>query len=123
MRLAEDALAAARGAKGLIEDQAHYARRNVANAQAAVRSAALKALAAEELEGLITAAVAARADLRRGDRRTGWLIRHRAAAERRRAAAPAGHRRRHRAHPLARGRSGGGGAAPGPRLAALEGTP
>ena len=62
LRLAEDALHTARGAKALIEDKAHYARLNVTSAEAAVRGAALRVLAAEELEALITTAALARAD-------------------------------------------------------------
>ena len=53
LRLAEDALSAARGAAALLADQAHYARHNVSNATAAVRTAALRVIASETLENLI----------------------------------------------------------------------
>jgi len=59
---ARDAVDVARGARTLIDVQLTDARQVMANAEAAVRQAALRVLASEELENLIEAATAARAD-------------------------------------------------------------
>jgi hypothetical protein len=80
LRTAEDALAAARGARALLDDQAMDARRNLTNAAAAVRSAALRVLAAEEFEDTLTAAVEARADYVEAVGSLAWLIRSHAIA-------------------------------------------
>ena len=93
LRLAEDALSAARGAAALLADQAHYARHNVSNATAAVRTAALRVIASETLENLIESATTARASYLEAVGSLGWLIRHHAVPERRRAPAPVGARR------------------------------
>jgi hypothetical protein len=76
LRQAEDSLAAANGAKSLIDGQIADARRATSYAETAVRTAALAVLAAEELEGLITAAVAARATYLESVGGLSWLIRN-----------------------------------------------
>jgi hypothetical protein len=76
LRLCEDALQAARGARALIEDKLHYAKSSLANAHAAVSSAALRVIAAEEFEDTLTTAVVARADYLEAIGSLGWLIRN-----------------------------------------------
>jgi hypothetical protein len=78
LRTAEDGLAAARGAKALLDDQVLDARRAVGIAEATVRAAALRVLAAEELEPLIERAVNARASYLEAVGGLGWLIRNHA---------------------------------------------
>jgi hypothetical protein len=76
LRTAEDALSAARGARGLIGDQMHYAQRNLANAETAVRTAAIAVLASENLEPLIEQAITARADYIESIASLGWLSKY-----------------------------------------------
>jgi hypothetical protein len=76
LRSAEDSLSAARGARALLDDQLHYAQRNVADADAAVRSAALRVLGKEELENLLETAVSARAHYIESISGLSWLIRN-----------------------------------------------
>jgi hypothetical protein len=76
LRLCEDALQAARGARALIDDKLHYAKSSFANAHAAVSSAALRVIAAEEFEDTLAAAVAARADYLEAIGSLRWLIRN-----------------------------------------------
>jgi hypothetical protein len=76
LRTAEDALSAARGAKALLEDKLHYAKRSLANAETAVRSAAVRVLGSETLEALLETAVSARADYVDAIGGLSWLIRN-----------------------------------------------
>jgi hypothetical protein len=76
LRSAEDALAAARGAKALLDGQIAEARRSVSFAETAVRTAALSVLANENLEPLIERAIEARADYLEAVSGLGWLIRN-----------------------------------------------
>ncbi len=78
LRTAEDALQAARGAKGLIDDQLHYAKPSLVNAEAAVRRAALVVISSEELENLIELATDARAGYLHALGGLSWLIRNHA---------------------------------------------
>jgi hypothetical protein len=77
LRTAEDILTTARAARQLLDDQADQARRAVSFAENRVRSAALRVLAAEELEGLITAAINARANYAESIAALAFLIRAR----------------------------------------------
>jgi hypothetical protein len=76
LRTAEDALTASRGAKQLLDDELLTARRAAGLAEAAVRSAALRVLAAETLEDLIESAINARAAYLESVAGLGWLIRN-----------------------------------------------
>jgi hypothetical protein len=78
LRTAEDALNAARGASALLADQLHYAKPNLVNAEGAVRSAALRVIAAEQLEDLIEVATESRATYIETIAALGWLIRNHA---------------------------------------------
>jgi hypothetical protein len=74
VRTAEDALHAARGARGLLEDQHHYAEKAVTSAAAVVHSAALHVLVEDELETVLSAAVAARAAYLTGIQVLAWFL-------------------------------------------------
>ena len=76
LHLAEDGLAAARGARGLLDDQLLDARRATSYAETAVRTAALRVLANENLEPLIEQAIEARANYLESVGGLRWLLRN-----------------------------------------------
>jgi hypothetical protein len=76
LRICEDELQAARGASALLSDKLHYGRQNLITAEANVRSAALRVIGVEELEPLLSTAVAARADYIEAIGCLSWLIRN-----------------------------------------------
>ena len=76
--VAADGLAAARGARGLLDAELTAARAAVGHANDRARRAAVRVIAAERLEGLLTAATEARANYLESVGQLGWLIREHA---------------------------------------------
>ena len=75
---AVDGLAAARGARGLLDAELTAARGALATAQAATHRAATRVIAAERLEDLLTAATEGRANYLESVGALGWLLREHA---------------------------------------------